>query len=113
MKTALIILILLHGALHTLGFLKAYKLVGTQQLTKSISKPRGILWLLAAALFTSAAILFAFSQEWWWLLSCAAIIISQRLIIDDWKDAKFGTILNVIIFVATTIGFVTWWLSRH
>ncbi len=113
MKTALIIFVMLHGSLHALGFLKAYKLVQVSQLTQPVSRLSGALWLLTALLFVSAAVLFAFGLQWWWILSCVAIVSSEWLIINDWADAKFGTLPNAIIFVITVIGFVAWTLSGH
>lgn len=113
MKTALIIFMLIHGSLHALGFLKAYKLVQVSQLTQSVSRLSGALWLLIALLFAATAILFAFGLQWWWVLSCVAIIGSEWLIINDWPDAKFGTLPNAIILIMTMIGFIAWTLSRH
>jgi hypothetical protein len=113
MKTLLIIFILLHGSIHTLGFLKAYKLMPVSQLNQPISRLNGALWVLTAVLFIGTGILFALGRQWWWMLSFAAIMISEYLIIKDWHDAKFGTFANVIILIMTIIGFIAWSLSRH
>lgn len=113
MKTLLIIFILLHGSIHTLGFLKAYKLLPMSKLTQPVSRVSGVLWVLTALLFISTGILFALGRQWWWMLSFAALMISEYLIINDWHDAKFGTLGNVIILILTIIGFTAWSLSRH
>ena len=58
MKIVLSILIILHGLIHLLGFTKAFNLASVNQLTQHISKANGVLWLVAAILFVTTAILF-------------------------------------------------------
>ena len=108
MRIALLIFVLLHGIIHLFGFMKAFGLSEMQQLTQAISKPAGVAWLLAFVLFVLAGILFAFKNSYWWLFGFIAVVISQLLIIYFWQDAKFGTIANVIILIATVSGFGTW-----
>lgn len=112
MKAVLIILIILHGAVHALGFLKAYNIAPVSQLTQPISRLNGTLWFFTGLLFISASILFSFQQPWWWMLSFPAIILSEYLIINDWHDAKFGTVMNLLVFIATIFGFIAWWLLK-
>ena len=45
MKHLFCILILLHGLIHLMGFLKAFQITEMNQLQTPISKPMGILWL--------------------------------------------------------------------
>jgi len=104
MELALITVIILHGFFHALGFLKSYQLAHFSHLTQAISHFQGIIWLLSGILFLCAAILFAFQQTFWWLFLGIAIIASQSLIVSDWQDAKFGTVANAWILVATIIG---------
>jgi len=47
-------------------------------------------------------------NSWWWVLGFIAVVTSQVLIIFFWHDAKFGTIVNVIILIVSIIGFGTW-----
>jgi len=108
MRIALLVLILVHGLIHVLGFVKAFELSDVKQLTQTISKPFGMIWLLAFILFVIAAILFAFKNSSWWLFGVIALVVSQVLIILFWHDAKFGTIPNVIILIASIIGYGTW-----
>lgn len=42
------------------------------------------------------------------IFSIGAVVISQLVIILSWHDAKFGTIANVIILLASIIGYGTW-----
>lgn len=105
MRIALPIIIALHGLIHLLGFLKAFEIVDLKELTPPISRPFGILYLAAFLLFTTTAVLYAAKQNFWWIAGIAAVILSQVLIISFWKDARFGTLPNVLILIACIIGF--------
>lgn len=105
MRTFFLVLILLHGIIHLLGFIKAFRIAELNQLTQSISKPVGIFWLIAALLFIMAAVLYYFNVESWWIISGVAIIISQIIIILSWKDAMFGTVANIILLAVVAIAF--------
>ncbi|MCX6578607.1 MAG: hypothetical protein NT166_00305 [Candidatus Aminicenantes bacterium] len=98
-KIIFCIIIIVHGLIHLMGFVKAFKLAPMDQLTQPISKPVGLLWLLTALLFLAAVFLFLRRLEFWWIIAAPAIIISQVLIIFSWRDAKFGTIANLIILL--------------
>jgi hypothetical protein len=97
------ILLLLHGFIHCIGFVKAFNLTHISAITKEISKPFGIIWLLTALLLVATAILYFTKNNTWFIVAIVAVLLSQILIITFWKDAKFGSIANVIIvFVAIT-----------
>src|SRR3954465_10725755 len=102
------VLLLVHGLIHLMGFAKAFNLANINQLTAAISKPAGILWLLAAVLFIGAAIIFLLQQQVWWIPAAIALVISQALIITDWHDAKAGTFANVIVLVASIAAYGNW-----
>ncbi|MBU9711191.1 hypothetical protein KS419_05535 [Bacillus tamaricis] len=91
-----------------MGFLKAFELAKLDQLTQSISKPVGVVWLLTLLLFLLAAIFFLFQMENWWIPAAVAVVLSQLVIILSWQDAKFGTIMNVIILLVVIVGMATW-----
>ena len=107
MKYFFVILLFLHGAIHLMGFVKAFGLAQVGQLNAGISKPAGVFWLLAFIFLAIAAIMFAFKNSHWWALGLIALITSQILIIYFWHDAKFGTIANAIILIAVVIGYGT------
>lgn len=108
MKILFVIILLMHGLIHLMGFLKAFGIMEISQLTQEISKPIGSFWLFVTLLYLVVSILFIFNKEWWWIPAIAAIVISQSLIILSWQDAKFGTILNIVILVVIIIGFAVW-----
>lgn len=109
MKFIFAFLILIHGLIHFMGFAKAFGYGDMKQLTIPISKPVGALWMLTAFLFIIAVILLLLKKENWWMLAIIAIILSQVVIIMSWKDAKFGTIPNIIILI---VAIFSWGSSR-
>ena len=108
LKIFFLIVLFIHGMIHILGFLKALQLAEINQLTQNISKPMGILWLLALVLFLVAAIQLISNHDLWWITALAAVILSEVLIILFWQDAKFGTIANTIILLAVIAGYGFW-----
>jgi len=107
MRIAFLILLIIHGLIHLLGFVKAFGLSEVKQLTQTISQPFGVIWLLAFIFFVIAAIMFAFKNSHWWWFGLIAVATSQILIVFFWHDAKFGTIANVIILIAAIVGYGT------
>jgi len=108
MKWIFFSIVITHALIHLLGFLKAFQLAEINQLTQNISKPMGILWLIALILFLAAAIQLISNHDLWWITALAAIILSQVLIILFWQDAKFGTIANIIILLSVIAGYGFW-----
>jgi len=104
-KIILLFIIVIHGLIHILGFIKAFNLAEVNQLTRTISRPIGIFWLTTTLLFVLTAILFLFDKDYWWIAGSAAVILSQILIISSWHDAKFGTIANLILLLPLIIAF--------
>jgi len=105
MRIFFLVLIILHGLIHFLGFAKAFNLTQVNKLTQSISKPVGLFWSLVTILFMITAILYLLEKDLWWIIGAAAVIISQILIILYWNDAKYGTIINLILLVPIVIAY--------
>lgn len=99
---------LFHGAIHLLGFVKAFGFAKVEQLNGDISRVAGVFWLLAFLFFLVASIAFLAKADWWFIVATIAVIISTILISISWSDAKFGTIANIIILFAIVIGYGTW-----
>jgi hypothetical protein len=108
LKTFLVLLIALHGAIHILGFFKAFNLANVDQLTQNISGIKGILWLVSLILFLAAASLRFIDNQYWWVTAALAVLLSQYLILASWHDAKYGTILNAVILIAVIAGYGAW-----
>lgn len=96
--------IALHGLIHLLGFAKGFHLAEVAQLKQPISKPMGLLWLLATlGCLTAALLLLLLPQQSVWLGAVAAAALSQVLIATAWKDAKWGSIANAIVLALALV----------
>ncbi|AVR46348.1 hypothetical protein C7S20_14335 [Christiangramia fulva] len=82
-----------------MGFLKAFHFSEISGISLSISKTEGFFWLLASLIFIGSEILFLVKISWWPFVAMAGILLSQILIIINWSDAKFGTILNIFLLI--------------
>lgn len=109
MKFIIAVLILFHGLIHFMGFAKALNYGDMKQLTIPISKPVGMMWMATAFIFIATVILFLMKKEYWWMIAVPAVIISQIVIVMSWKDAKFGTIANILILIVAILS----WGSSH
>lgn len=98
----------LHGLLHLIGFAKEWNLGSQGQLPANTllnlsgtsSRISGALWLLTSLLFIAAAIMYILRRESYWIPAALAVVASQLLIIIYWQDAKYGTIVNIVILIA-------------
>lgn len=97
MRIALAVLIALHGLIHLLGPARAFGWGDVSQLLPPITPAAGVLWLLAAALLVGAAIGIVLGRSRWWHLALPGVFLSQGLIVAAWSEARFGTLVNVII----------------
>ncbi len=96
MKTAFALFILIHGLIHLPGFLKAFELAKVEELKMPINKASGMIWLLTSFLFIAMAILYLGNSPYYIGVGVSGVTLSQTLIWKDWKEAKFGTIPNII-----------------
>lgn len=107
MRIIFLITIIIHGLIHILGFLKSYGISDIKLLTFPISKPLGLLWLLCTVLFIIYGIAYFVGYKYAWLFGLAAVMLSQFLIVWFWKDAKFGSIPNMIILLSVFISIAS------
>lgn len=98
-------LMFFHALIHLLGFVKGYKLADISQLMLPVSKIGGTIWMLAFLLLISSTFLFVGKINGWWWFAFSGVILSQVLIIGAWQDAKFGSILNLIILIVAITAF--------
>ncbi|HTY58187.1 MAG TPA: DUF6544 family protein [Bacteroidota bacterium] len=103
MSVVLIIVIVVHGLIHLLGFVKGFHLADVDRLTLPVSRISGVFWLLAALLFLSASVLLMLDIRSWWVAAVPALLLSQYLIVRSWSDAKFGTVANLLILVPLVV----------
>jgi len=105
MKIAYLIIVLLHGLIHLLGFIKGFEWKEVKELTLPISKPMGVVWLTATCLFLIYGVLYLLNTLYAWLIGLIAVVLSQVLILLFWKDARFGTMPNIIILAVSLVSF--------
>ena len=100
-------IVFIHGLIHLMGYSKSFHYPELKNITQPIPRPIGLLWITACILFIAMAVMFLLEKEWWWKIGIAAIGISQLVIILSWKDARYGTIVNIIIIL-----FMIWQLLK-
>jgi hypothetical protein len=103
MKYAVIVLLVVHGLITLLGFVKAFDLAPVTQLQVPISQPAGLLWLAAALLLVGSGVALLVGWSWWWAPAALGVVLSQILIFGAWSDAKAGTIANVILLIPIVV----------
>lgn len=111
MKYAVTALLVVHGLITLLGFVKAFDLLPVPQLQTPISQPAGILWLAAALLLVGSGVALLVGARWWWVPAALGVVLAQILIFGDWSDAKAGTIANIILLVpilVAALGSAPW-----
>jgi hypothetical protein len=116
MNLVFISILLIHGLIHLIGFVKEFKIANVNRLPGIVSMQRpkylsrliGILWLSAFLSFVMAAVGLMTNNIWWITPAIVGIVISQTLIILHWNDAKWGSIVNAIILVAAIISIAEW-----
>lgn len=104
MFIALIAVLVVHGLIHLLGFVKAFSFAEVRQITAPVRRIDGVLWLVAGVLFGVTALLVGLRVVNWWMCGGAAVLLSQYLIIRYWHDANFGTVANIVLSAAIIAG---------
>ena len=106
LRWVLVGLLVAHGLIHLLGAAKGFGWAAVSQLKEPIGPGGGALWLLAAMLLlASAALLAAGALTWWWAVVPLGAVVSQIAIVTSWSDAKYGTVVNLILLLAAAYGF--------
>lgn len=111
MRVVVSCLMILHGVIHTLGFVEAFQLAKVPQLAAlaprslpiGAMRALGILWLVTASLFIAAAIASLSRSSTWWQPAAAALVLSQMLIICAWDVAKAGTWVNLVLLIPVVV----------
>lgn len=120
MKWAFGFLLVTHGFIHLLGFIKEFHLANTSglsaqtivPLSRPLSSVAGIVWILVCITFLATAVTFFLQKQWWWMPGLIALPLSQALIVLYWKDAKWGTITNLVVFVPLLVAYAEWKFDR-
>jgi hypothetical protein len=105
----------IHGIIHLMGFAKEWNLGPDGRfsgktlvaLSETSAKFVGTLWFIACLLLLISTISYYTQKNWFWIPATTGLILSQALIILYWQDAKWGTIVNVIILIAIIFSVAT------
>jgi hypothetical protein len=111
MKYLFLIIVILHGLIHVLGFLKSLGYAIPQ--LPAINKLTGIVWLVASFVMVATAILYIADNALWLLTGTIAILVSQVLIFLSWQEAKYGTLPNSIILIVVFVGCALWFFNHQ
>ena len=111
MRVAVAVLLVVHGLVHLLGFVKAWRIAPVPQLSgatlfplpASAERPVGLLWLLACLALVGAAAMLLAGGASWWILAAGGVALSQLLVVHAWPDAKAGTVANVLLAAAVVV----------
>lgn len=103
MFTLLMVLLGIHALIHLMGFAKAFGYAEIPALTQTISRPMGLLWLLASVLLLAVTIGIFLHRADWWIWGLPALLLSQALIFSAWKDARFGSLANLVLALAVLL----------
>lgn len=108
MRYAFASLLAIHGLIHLMGFVKGFQLAEMAQLRQPVSAMAAVLWLLSCLLFLGAGGLFFTGNNIRWMFLLPAILLSQILIIQQWQDARFGTIANIAALIGLALAYGAW-----
>ncbi|MCC7232684.1 MAG: hypothetical protein IT242_07050 [Bacteroidia bacterium] len=111
-RIVFILILFSHGLIHSLGILQAFGLTPPKRLSHPISGFQGIFWLLTLLMFFLTLIAYIFHREYWWALAFTSVIFSQALIFIHWKDAKAGTLANILILAGAITSYGKWQFHR-
>lgn len=106
-RIAVAALLVVHGLIHLFGFVEAFGVADVPQLTEPISRPFGLVWLLAAAASLTAAVTLFAARRRWWMFGLGAVLISQTAVLSAWGDARWGTAANLLLLLAVGYGFAS------
>lgn len=103
MRLFFALLLLFHGAIHLLGFLKAFNLARISELQADVSRIAGVFWLSAFILFAGSAVAYLLKNANWHLLALPGLVISTILVLGAWSDARFGLLPNLIVLAVMLV----------
>lgn len=104
------IIILLHGLIHLFGVITYWKiglhehystkvLGGALDIGERGVYVLGFAWLMATVAYTIAAYGMLANQDWWQTGLFATATYSLVLTVLAWKDAIFGSLINLVILI--------------
>ncbi len=105
MKILFATFMIIHGLFHLVG---ASKVLDIALSIKMPGRSQQLIWIAACLIFILAASLLLLNKHWWCIAGAAGVLLSQYLIIRQWQDAKYGTLINLIILLILAVSAATW-----
>ncbi len=96
MRWFLFALLVVHAFIHGTGVVEAFGAGSTGPSTQ-VSLGTGLLWLAAGLTLLIAAALVFVSPSRWWIAGALGVALSQAAISTAWTDAKYGSLVNVLL----------------
>jgi hypothetical protein len=111
MRFALAALVAVHGLLHLIGVVQHWKLAELPQLTgrtlfnlpQTWERGLGAAWLVACLGMLASAGALSLRSQHFAALALGSVALSQLLIVHAFPDAKFGTLVNLLLLLAATV----------
>ena len=117
MRTALSLLLTVHGIAHLPGFLVPWRLAapadmpyttsvfgGTADLGAAGIRIVGVLWLLAAVAFIVAGAATFMGDSAWRTLAMTATLASLALTVLGWPQSQIGLAVNLVLLAYLILG---------
>jgi hypothetical protein len=107
LRWVVVVVAVVHGAIHLLGVVEGFGWADIAALVEPIGPAGAVLWAAAAMLLISTGAALAAGERWWWIAGATGVVVSQAAIITSWSDAAAGTIANAALLLAVLQGMVT------
>jgi hypothetical protein len=113
-------IVIIHALIHLIGFSREWQIPSPQNFNvkEIILSPTvklnltGFLWWICFASLVLTIIFYQLEKDWWWIIAIGAVMLSQTLIVLYWNDAKWGTVVNVILLAAISTSYYQWNFNR-
>ncbi len=112
-RIILLVILSLHAFIHFLGFERGFGLVRVAGAAGEVTRSAGVLWLLTGLLLLLMVGLYWSNESIWPIVGIIGLGCSQYLIIRHWEDAKFGTIINILILLWVLPGLGDYWFDQY
>jgi len=103
--------LLIHAGIHFTAFLRGRGKIAEKTFPVSVPKNEAWIWLLTALLFSGLAM--APRELVYCLVGFPAILFSQFLIVKHWKEARAGTLINILFLLPITVNVASWQFHRQ
>jgi hypothetical protein len=83
MRLALVFVVMIDGLTHLIRFARDFDLFKVAEFAQPVSKPMGLVWLMATLAMLLLGVAILIGRKWWWILAIAAVTLSQILILGQ------------------------------